>query len=232
MYDIGVGLSFGLRTRLNILFGLEKFQTARRVYYWFISSTMILGFVAGILLFIASPFIAWIMSQDNVEGMVLLTKCIRIYSLVVPIEFANPTNLTVMRSIGKVNITLIFCILCYLPISTLLGVLVTLWLHLDITYLVQSYVLTQWVLACYVYTYLFFFDWEDVEPEEMRVLSEVEVLKEAIKIKKFTWETRDMKIDEDENEDEESIEVMSDDRHDRSETDEDDPDLEGRFHSD
>ena len=85
-------------------------------------------------------------------------------------------------------------------------------------------------MASFVFVYLFFFDWEDVEPEEMRVLSDVDVLKEAFKIKQFTWEDRDMKIDEDEHEDEESIEVMSDDCHDRSETDEDDS--EGRVHSD
>ena len=231
VYNIGTGISFGLRTRLNILFGLEKFQTGRRVYYWFVSCTMILGLVFSFILFASSPLLAWVFSSESEAGMELLTKCMRIYSIAVPIDFVNATNLTVMRSIGKVNITLVFCVFCYLPLSTIIGYYVIMQLHLDITFLVQGYVLTQWSLACFVFIYLFFFDWEDVEPEEMRVLSDVDVLKEAMKIKKFTWEDRDNKIDEEDNEDDdESMEVMSDDRHDRSDTDEDDS--EGRFHSD
>ena len=136
IYNVGTGISFGLRTRLNILFGLEKFQTGRRVYYWFVTCTMILGFILGSLLFSTSPFLAWIFNKENESGQVILGKCLRIYAIAVPIDFVNATNLTVMRSIGKVNITLIFCIFCYLPVSCFLGYYAIMKLDLDVTHLV------------------------------------------------------------------------------------------------
>ena len=62
-----------------------------------------MGLIFGAILFACSPLIAYGFSSESPEGMAFVEKCLRIYSLAVPIDFVNATNLTVMRSIGKVN---------------------------------------------------------------------------------------------------------------------------------
>lgn len=126
VYCVGIGFSLVVRSRINFLFGKEKFKTAKNFFWWFWRTLVFYGVLVGFVVFWCfGRWIAWFYTHDEVTA-VILGRMIKLFGFVYWCEISLMSSMTVLRSLGKVNFLIffqgIFSIGTNLAVSYYLGV--------------------------------------------------------------------------------------------------------------
>lgn len=103
VYRFGTAFSVILRTRVNILLGMDWRQTARNFFFFYTIGQTVLGLSAGLLLFIFSSNQARAYSGNDPVLYATLYTMFRVYSVALANEFLMCTISIGIKSIGRID---------------------------------------------------------------------------------------------------------------------------------
>lgn len=80
VWIISSAISTVCRTRINLMIGLKKYDTAKNFYYFYITLIALLGVLFGILVFFSRDFLSWLVANSTPEMKHWFTIIMTIYA--------------------------------------------------------------------------------------------------------------------------------------------------------
>lgn len=142
-YTIGVAASVICRTRINILIGMNKNDTAKNFYKSFSLFTIAFGCICGVLTLIFSSTLTSLYAGSNENLIYWIHSLFFIYAFVLFTDTTFTTNAVGMKTIGEINLLLRFVII-FILISNTIGGSIMLYLHSNA---LQFYALTMLLIT-------------------------------------------------------------------------------------
>ena len=108
LYTVGMSFAIIGRTRLNILVGMKRQETAKNFFVFFYYCCLIVGVCLGLLTLVFRDPIADFYSSSSAEMRAMFLKLVTIYSFCMFSEVSIYYSMIGLKTAGRINDTLIF----------------------------------------------------------------------------------------------------------------------------
>lgn len=116
---ISAAISTVCRTRINILIGMKKFETAKNFYYYYLTIIEFIAILFGILVFFTRSFLSRLLANSTPEMNRLYTMMMMIYAFELPFDLVQGTLQLGLKSLGKIKTVLTITMTGALLLNTL-----------------------------------------------------------------------------------------------------------------
>lgn len=102
VFTTGMAFAFIARTRINLLIGMGRGQTAKNFWIFFEVSCVVFSSFYMILCFFIPDYIAKIFADSSPEMKNIFVQLLFIYGIVMPSEVSCLTSVVAVKSVGKI----------------------------------------------------------------------------------------------------------------------------------